>query len=144
MDPVADDPAMGQFSAAFVGAFDGYLKDDLKISVDAPYNAIAFKTVNSKWDYDSRLGPAEPTTRAQDLAAAMRRNPNLRLLSVSGVYDAVAPLESAAYSLAHSGLPRDRVTIRSYPAGHMAYLGDAPSGALAQDLRKFLSQSTGQ
>jgi carboxypeptidase C (cathepsin A) len=143
MDPVADDPAMGQFSAAFVGAFDGYLKEDLKIRVDAPYDAIEFKSVNSKWDYDSRLGPAGPTTRAQDLAATMRRNANLRLLSVSGVYDAVIPMESVAYSLAHSGLPPDRVTIRSYRAGHMAYLGDAPSKALAEDLRKFLTQTTG-
>jgi carboxypeptidase C (cathepsin A) len=143
MDPVADDPAMGQFSAAFVGAFDGYLKEDLKIRVDAPYDAIEFKSVNSKWDYDTRLGPAGPTTRAQDLAATMRRNANLRLLSVSGVYDAVIPMESVAYSLAHSGLPPDRVTIRSYPAGHMAYLGDAPSKALAEDLRKFLNQTTG-
>jgi carboxypeptidase C (cathepsin A) len=144
MDPVADDAAMGQYSAAFVGAFDEYLKKDLKISVDAPYDAIEFKMVNSKWDYDSRLGPAGPTTRAQDLAATMRRNPNLRLLSVSGAYDAVIPLESVAYSLTHSGLPQDRVTIRTYPAGHMAYLGDAPSKALAEDLRKFLSQTAGQ
>jgi carboxypeptidase C (cathepsin A) len=144
MDPVADDAAMGQFSAAFIGALDGYLKSDLKIGVDSPYNAIEFKTINFKWDYESRLGPAGPTTRAQDLAATMRRNPNLRLLSISGDYDAVVPLESVAYSLTHSGLPPERVKIRSYPAGHMAYLGDVPSTALAADLRMFLAQDTGE
>ena len=140
MDPVADDAAMGQYSAAFVGALDGYLKKDLKVSIDAPYDAIAFKAVNSKWDYDSRLGPAGPSTRAQDLAATMRRNPQLRLLSVSGDYDAVVPLEGVVYSLTHSGLPQERVTIRAYAAGHMAYLGDAPSKALAEDLRRWLSE----
>jgi carboxypeptidase C (cathepsin A) len=144
LDPVADDPAMGQFSAAFVGALDVYLKNDLKISVDGPYDAINFKAVNFKWDYESRLGPAGPTTRAQDLAATMRRNPSLRLLSVSGLYDAVVPLESVAYSLTHSALPLDRVTIRTYAAGHMAYLGDAPAASLAQDLRKFLNETAGQ
>jgi carboxypeptidase C (cathepsin A) len=144
LDPVADDPAMSQFSAAFVGALDGFLKIDLKITIDAPYNAIEFKSVNSKWDYESRLGPAGPTTRAQDLAATMRRNPRLRLLSVSGVYDTVEPLESVTYALTHSGLPQDRITIRTYAAGHMAYLGDTASTALARDLRKFLGQVAGQ
>jgi carboxypeptidase C (cathepsin A) len=144
LDPVADDAAMGQFSAAFVGALDGYLKSDLKIAIDAPYDAIEFKSVNFKWDYESRLGPAGPTTRAQDLAATMRRSPHLRLLSVSGAYDGVEPLQGVAYSLMHSGLPPDRITIRYYAAGHMAYLGNGASAVLAQDLRSFLSQAAGQ
>lgn len=143
-DPVADDPAMSQYVASFVGALDGYMKGELKIGIDATYDAIEFKSVNYKWDYSSALGPAGPSTRAQDLAASMRRNPQLRLLSVSGDYDAVATLEAASYSLMHSGLPADRVTIRHYAAGHMVYLGDAPSAAFAQDLRKFVAESVGK
>jgi carboxypeptidase C (cathepsin A) len=138
LDPVADDPAMGKYSPAFIGAMDVYLRDELKVKVESPYEAIAFKTVNSAWDYGSAK-PGGPTTRAQDLAAAMRRNSRLRLLSVSGDYDCVTTLGNAAYGVAHSGLPLDRVQVRTYPSGHMAYLGDESSGALATDLRKFVA-----
>ncbi|MFZ3264850.1 MAG: hypothetical protein WA172_12690 [Terriglobales bacterium] len=143
LDPVADDPAMGKFSAAFVGAMDVYLRDELKVKVDAPYEAIAFKSINSAWDYGPDNQPGGPTTRAQDLAAVMRRNPRLELLSASGAYDCVATLGGVAYGLAHSGLALDRVTVRTYPAGHMVYLGDPGSAALAADLRKLVASATG-
>lgn len=143
LDPVADDPAMGKFSAAFVSAMDVYLRDELKVKVDSPYEVIAFRSVNSAWDYSSDNKPGGPTTRAQDLAAAMRSNPRLRLLSASGAYDCVATLGNTAYGIAHSDLPRDRVTIRVYPAGHMVYLGDEGSAAFAADLRKFVASAAG-
>jgi carboxypeptidase C (cathepsin A) len=143
LDPVADDPAMGKFSAAFVGAMDVYLRDELKVKVDAPYEAIAFKSINSAWDYGPGNKPGGPTTRAEDLAAVMRRNPRLELLSASGAYDCVATLGGVAYGLAHSGLALDRVTARIYPAGHMVYLGDRGSAALAADLRKLVASATG-
>jgi carboxypeptidase C (cathepsin A) len=141
LDPVADDPAMGQYSPAFIGAMDLYLRDELKVKVETPYEAIAFKTINSAWDYGPGNKPGGPTTRAQDLAAAMRRNPRLRLFSVSGDYDCVTTLGNAAYGLAHSGLPMDRVEAHIYPSGHMAYLGDESSNALAADLRKFVASA---
>jgi len=143
LDPVSDDAAMGKFSAAFVGAMDVYLRDELKVKVETPYEAIAFKTVNSGWDYGPGNKPGGPTTRAEDLAAAMRRNPRLQLLSASGAYDCVTTLGAAAYGLAHSGLPLDRVSTRIYPAGHMVYLGDSGAAAFAADLRKLVASTVG-
>jgi len=143
LDPVADDPAMGKFSGAFVGAMDVYLRDELKVKVDSPYEAIAFRSVNSTWDYGTDNKPGGPTTRAQDLQAAMRSNPRLRLLSASGAYDCVATLGNTEYGIAHSDLPRDRVMVRVYPAGHMVYLGDEGSAAFARDLRKFTAAAMG-
>jgi len=43
--------------------------------------------------------------------------------------------------LAHSGLALDRVEAHTYPSGHMAYLGDEGSSALAADLRKFVASA---
>ena len=141
LDPVADDPAMGKYSPAYIGAMDVYLRDELKIKMDSPYEAIAFKSVNSAWDYGSGNKPGGPTTRAQDLAAAMRRSPRLQLLSASGAYDTVATLGAAAYGIAHSGLPLDRINARTYAAGHMVYLGDEGSAAFAVDLRKLVASA---
>jgi carboxypeptidase C (cathepsin A) len=130
-DPVADDPAMGQYTPSFVGAFDTYLRNDLGVKVDETYDAIDFK-VNGRWDYSS------PTTRSQDLQAAMRANPRLKLMVIGGDFDAVANWGAIDNSVAHSGLPAERVTLKNYASGHMAYLGDAPSAALARDLRAFI------
>jgi len=142
LDPVTDDPAMGKFSAAFVGAMDVYLRDELKVKVDSPYEAIAFRSVNGAWDYGAGSKPGGPTTRAEDLAAVMRRNSRLQLLAASGDYDCVATLGAAAYGIAHSGLALDRVSVRTYPAGHMVYLGDQGSAAFASDLRKLVAATT--
>jgi carboxypeptidase C (cathepsin A) len=142
LDPVTDDPAMGKFSAAFVGAMDVYLRDELKIKVDSPYEAIAFKSVNGAWDYGPGSKPGGPSTRAEDLAAVMRRNSHLQLLAASGDYDCVATLGAAAYGIAHSGLALDHVSVRTYPAGHMVYLSDEGSAAFAADLRKLVSSTT--
>jgi len=51
----------------------------------------------------------------------------------------VATLGTAAYGIAHSGLPLDRVNARTYAAGHMIYLGDEGSAAFAADLRKLVA-----
>ncbi len=139
LDPVTDDPAMGKFSAAFVGAMDVYLRDELKVKVDSTYEAIAFRSINSAWDYGSGNKPGGPSTRAQDLAAVMRRNSQVRVLSASGAYDCVTTLGGAAYGIGHSGLALDRVSMRIYAAGHMVYLGDSGSAALAADLRSFVA-----
>ncbi|MGA9353227.1 MAG: hypothetical protein WBV46_06015 [Terriglobales bacterium] len=139
LDPVTDDPAMGKFSAAFVGGMDLYLRDELKVKTDSPYEAIAFKSVNGAWDYGPGSKPGGPSTRAEDLAAVMRRNSRIQLLAASGDYDCVATLGAAAYGIAHSGLALDRVSVRTYPAGHMVYLGDQGSTAFATDLRKLVA-----
>lgn len=140
LDPVGDDPAMGQYSPAFIGAFDAYLRDDLGVRLPEAYDAIDFK-VNGRWDYASSP-PGGPTTRAQDMAAAMRRNPKLQLMMVGGAYDAVVHAGAIAYSVAHAGLPLDRVTVKTYDSGHMAYLGHASEAALARDLRAFIARAT--
>lgn len=137
-DPVADDPAMGQYVPGFVGAFNDYVRGRLGVAIDDGYQAIAFRAVNARWDYG--LGPGVPAGRnhAVDLAIAMRRNPSLRLMVGTGLYDLVTTLGAADYTIAHAGIALDRVTTHLYPSGHMPYLGDEARQQLARDLRNFL------
>ncbi|MDZ5650180.1 S10 family peptidase [Nitrospirillum sp. BR 11828] len=137
-DPVADDPAMGQYVPGFVGAFNDYVRHDLNVTVPEAYEAISFRSVNARWDYGKASG-AE-TNHAKDLATAMRRNPRLRVMVGAGYYDLVTTLGSAAYTLAHAGVPQDRTETHLYPSGHMPYLGNEARAALARDVRAFLSQ----
>lgn len=138
-DPVADDPAMGQYTPAFVGAMNNYLTGELKVRMEAPYIPIAFSQVNSKWDY----GPGGPRSRdaAAELAQALRRNPSLRLFVAAGHYDLVTTVGGAEYALNQADLPDDRVTLKAYASGHMPYLGADSARALAADVRAFIRQA---
>ncbi|MDO8901641.1 MAG: peptidase S10 [Phenylobacterium sp.] len=138
-DPVADDPAMGQYTPAFVGALNGYVVKELKVRMDTPYIPIAFTQVNSKWDY----GPGGPRGRdaAAELAQALRRNPSLRLFVAAGHYDLVTTVGAAEYALSQVDLPANRVTLKAYPSGHMPYLGAESARTLAEDVRAFIRRA---
>jgi carboxypeptidase C (cathepsin A) len=138
-DPVADDPAMGQYVPAFVAAYNEYARNELGVKIDDEYQAIAFRSVNAAWDYGRGVGAGTDRNTAQDLAVAMRRNPHLRLMIATGYYDLVTTLGSAEYTVAHAGIPLDATVFHLYPAGHMPYLGDESRRTLARDVRTFVT-----
>jgi carboxypeptidase C (cathepsin A) len=140
-DPVADDPAMGQYVPGFVATWNDYAKTALKVDLDLPYQPIAFREVNGRWDYG--LGAGIPPTRnyAVDLAAAMSRNRSMRLMVATGYYDLVTPLGTAQYTLTHAGVPLSQTSFHAYPSGHMAYLGAQARTALIRDIRDFVGAS---
>ena len=139
-DPVADDPAMAQYVPGFVAAWQDYAREDLGVAIDRPYQAIAFREVNARWDYG--YGPGVPHGRnyAVDLAIAMTRNSGLRLLVGTGLFDLVTPAGTAEYTLTHAGVPQRAMTVRTYPSGHMPYLGATARTALVRDIRAFVKE----
>jgi carboxypeptidase C (cathepsin A) len=140
-DPVADDPAMGQYVPGFVAAWSDYTKTALKVDLDRPYEAIAFREVNGRWDYGFGAGIPGNRNYAVDLAAAMSRNPAMRLMVGTGYYDLVTPLGTAEYTLTHAGVPMGATSFHVYPSGHMAYLGAEARSALIRDIRAFVGNA---
>jgi carboxypeptidase C (cathepsin A) len=139
-DPVADDPAMGQYVPGFVAAYNLYARDELGVSINDTYQAISFRTINAHWDWGQGPGAGVPGNYATDLAIAMRRNPQLRLMVGAGYYDLQTTLGTAEYTLAHSGIPPAATEVHLYASGHMPYLGNESRQALAHDLRAFLTR----
>ena len=79
-----------------------------------------------------------------DLAAAMRENPNLKLLSVNGLFDLATPFAGAEYDLGHMALgPVELRNIRYtyYPAGHMMYIDPTSARQLKADLAGFYASA---
>ncbi|WP_129782030.1 S10 family peptidase [Peristeroidobacter soli] len=138
-DPVADDPAMGQYVPGFVAAYNLYARKDLGVSIADEYQPIAFRAVNGPWDYGRGPGGGADKNFATDLAVAMRRNPQLRLMVGTGYYDLVTTLGAADYTVAHAGIPLDATQLYLYPSGHMPYLGTEAREALAKDVRAFIA-----
>jgi carboxypeptidase C (cathepsin A) len=138
-DPVADDPAMGQYTPGFVAGFHDYLRNELGVSLPQNYQVIAFADVNFKWNWGARGTEAN---YAEDLAAAMRRNPAMRLLVGSGYYDLVTPFMLAQYMMTHAAIATERLSFKNYEAGHMVYLGEQPAREFAHDLREFIGAAS--
>ena len=130
-DPVGDDAAMGQYSPVFVGAMAGPMKAELNIAFEREYKAINF-AINRIWDSSLRQTPA------QHLAAAMRRNRELRVMFGHGYWDLACPFSHMQYAVSQMGLPRERVEIKLYPSGHMPYLGEESAANLSRDIRAFV------
>jgi carboxypeptidase C (cathepsin A) len=139
-DPVADDPAMARYVPGFISAFHQLLHDDLGVEMPIPYRAITWVTLNSEWSRE-RVGiPAAPSHGAE-LAAAMRRNPRLRVMAASGLYDLATTATAGGVQIANARLPSDRTTLRLYESGHMLYLGDS-ARQFADDVRRFIGAGT--
>jgi carboxypeptidase C (cathepsin A) len=139
-DPVADDPAMGQYVPGYLGAWSDYASEDLGLATTAPYRAIEFRTINGRWNWGEGPGIASTKNFAEDLAVAMRRNPSLKLLVGEGLYDLVTTPGKADYTISHAGINPAQVTYTHYAAGHMSYLGAENRIAVATDLRRFLKE----
>ena len=143
-DPVADDPAMGQYVPSFVATLNEYLRKELRVEIGLPYNVIEFSKVNAGWDYGFGPGiPASNRNYAEDLAVAMRRNPGLNLLVGTGYFDLVTTIGSAEYTMAHVNIDRSRVSHKLYRSGHMPYVGASNRRILAEDLRQFITAASG-
>ena len=133
---IADDAAMGQYTPAFQTAF-ALLREELNITFDRGSKGLSLP-INMDWDRTFKRSPAD------SLAGAMRRNPRLKVLFASGMYDMCTTAGNAHWLAYHSNLDPDRVLCREYPSGHMAYLGEESATMFGQDMREFVLDVTGK
>ncbi|HEX3677501.1 MAG TPA: peptidase S10 [Sphingomicrobium sp.] len=137
-------------SGAFVGTLQSYLARDLGYQTDMPYRLSASEGAGYKWDFDHkapgvRFTLREPNT-ALDLAAAMRTNPYLRVLSLNGWYDMATPFFGTEYDLDHMMLEpaqQSNLEFRYYPSGHMVYLNPDALHLMRLDVQNFIEQTVG-
>ncbi|GAB7551241.1 S10 family peptidase [Novosphingobium sp. 11B] len=139
LDGVADDPAMSQYTPSYVGAWHQYLRGDLKVDIDDVYAAINWTGLSDKWRWE-RDGVATSRSYAIELALAMRRNPQLKLLVASGYFDLATPMFAAEAALGRANVPMDRTRFTRYASGHMVYLGGTGND-FARDLRALIADA---
>jgi carboxypeptidase C (cathepsin A) len=134
-------------SPAYVGAFHDYMTGELKYRPDMSYQAVD-GNMFTVWDWshqppagDKQISMADV---ALDLGAAMRMNPNLKVLSLNGSYDLITPVHATEYDLAHMNLPASlvpNIRILSYPSGHMIYLDPASHAQMKTDISAFYDEA---
>ena len=132
-----------QVSGPYTAAIHDYLEKDLGFTTDLYYFPSG-PGVNQAWDWrhkapgSNRASPVANT--AQDLSAAMRQNPKLKLYSLNGLYDMATPFFGTEYDVAHMQLDpslKGNVRFAYYPSGHMVYLNPEALKQMKADVAKF-------
>ena len=138
-------------SGAFIGTLNTYLSRDLNYQTNMAYRASASEEDGFKWDWDHKAPGYRQTLQqpdtALDLAAAMRQNPYLKVLSLNGWYDMATPFFGTEYDLNHMMLEpaqQRNLEFRYYPSGHMVYLNPDALHAMRLDVDRFIYDAVGE
>jgi carboxypeptidase C (cathepsin A) len=138
------DPQETAISGAFVAAFNGYVREDLKFGQDKTYR-VAAEGAGRQWDWRHQGGenfgfPGSPNVEG-DLVGAMISNPHLQIEVENGIYDLATPFLATEYTMDHLGLAqnlRKNIHLKYYEAGHMMYVRDEDLTKLKANVASFI------
>lgn len=122
-------------------AFEGYLTKDLGVTLPiADYRSFAPETAGWSWSPTSGIGgPFLDFDYQANFAAALKAKPDFRLMIGTGRYDTTTTIGPARYLKARGVLPADRVVLKDYEGGHMAYTNEEALKAFSADVRAFVT-----
>ncbi len=130
------DPSYASIQGPFTGALNHYLRTQLKVENDLPYEILTMSV--RPWDFgeDSQAS----LNVAPRLYRAMCQNPALKLFVALGYFDLATPPLCTKYTLNHLGPSKSvlqRVTTNLYRAGHMSYSRRPTWKRMKQELKNF-------
>jgi carboxypeptidase C (cathepsin A) len=138
------DPQSSALSSAYISAFNDYVRRELKYGEGQAYKFEV--DIEKNWDY-LHQPPGAPMKLPQaanvmpDLAAAMKQNPNLKVMMNGGYYDLATPYFAAIYELNHLAVPAAiaaNIETRLYASGHMVYANEPALAALESNVAAFI------
>lgn len=137
------DPSISAIMGPYTGAFNDYVRGDLKFDSDLPYEILTGRV--APWSYkpyENRYVDVGETLRS-----AMTQNPFLRVFVAKGYYDLATPFFAADYTIDHLGLDpslRTHISGAYYESGHMVYAHLPSLAKLKQDTAQFIRSSSGK
>jgi carboxypeptidase C (cathepsin A) len=148
-ESAAYDPQSAALSPTYIASFLNYYYNELKVNKNLTYRVSAGSLPGFKWDWKhntSGFGDAATPNTAIDLAEAMSKNPNLKVLVMNGYYDLATPFYGSEYTFDHMGLEEKiqaNVKMKYYEAGHMIYIHPASAAAYKKDMVDFIKENSG-
>jgi carboxypeptidase C (cathepsin A) len=142
------DPQETAISGAFVAAFNGYVREELKFGQDKTYR-VAANFAGNQWDWKHPGGdnfgfPGSPNVE-NDLIQAMIANPHLQVEVENGIYDLATPFLATEYTMDHLGIAenlRKNIHLKYYEAGHMMYVRDEDLARLKANMASFIDSAS--
>jgi carboxypeptidase C (cathepsin A) len=139
------DPQSSSISPAYTALFMNYYYGDLKVNKNYNYHVSAYSMEGFDWDWKhsrSNFGDAATPNTGVDLADAMSKNPNLKILVLNGYYDLATPFYGTEYTMEHLGLEKkikDNISFRYFEAGHMMYIQPNALASFKKEVAAFIA-----
>jgi carboxypeptidase C (cathepsin A) len=144
------DPQSAAISAAYVAAFNNYVRKDLKYGEGRTFKPAISLWKN--WDFlHQPPGADQPVPQAAnvmpDLARAMKYNPDLKVMLNSGYFDLATPFFEGIYEMRHLPMPvslQKNIEIKHYQSGHMVYAHQESLKELHDNVAAFIREGEHQ
>ena len=142
------DPQSAAISAAYAATFLDYYHGELKFGKGATYHTTNFDIGNKwRWAHKTGRGDQPVVNTGVDLAEALIKDANLKVLVLNGYYDLATPFSATEYVMSHLGVPPAvgaRVSMKYYEAGHMMYVHPPSIAKMKRDLDAFIDATSTQ
>ena len=143
------DPQSYAISPAYIQGFLDYLHNDLKVNKNLTYSITAGRRKGFKWDWshvgNNSWGTQTAINTGPDMARAMSRDPNMKVLILNGYYDIATVFYGVEHSINHLGLRpeiKKNIIMKYYEGGHMMYTDEKSLKQNKIDLAEFIKDST--
>ncbi|MFB7894178.1 S10 family peptidase [Microbacterium sp. NPDC056044] len=148
-DPATDDAATAGVNSAHLSTFREIVGGELGYRSDLHYRHLYNMPISRAWDWKHKApgidAPTPVPDVSLDLSAALRRNPNLQVAVMGGVYDLATPFFGAEVDIAKLYLApalRGNIAFRFYESGHMTFVDEQIVARMHDDLRVFYARAT--
>lgn len=134
------DPSYRVIQFPYTAAANHYFRAELRYETDLPYEILTDRV--HPWSYSEFENRS--VTSAEDLASAMRSNPDLKVYVAFGYYDGATPFAAAEHVFAHLRIPehlRANITKEYYEAGHMMYVHEPSRVAQSRHIADFIGSA---
>jgi len=140
------DPQSAAISAAYVAAFNNYVRKELKYGEGKQYKPEI--EIWNTWNFLHKPpGAPIPVPQAAnvmtDLAQAMKYNPDLKVMLNSGYFDLATPFFEGVYEMRQLPMPvrlQKNIEIKHYQSGHMVYAHLPSLKALHDNVAAFIQK----
>jgi carboxypeptidase C (cathepsin A) len=135
------DPSYTHILGPYTAALNQYVRDDLGYENDLPYEILS-GPVHQAWSYREFQGRS--ISVVNDLGAAMRANPFLKVHFACGYYDGATPHYAAEHVAARLPIPASlasNIEFAYYEAGHMMYVHEPSRMRQSAELGDFISRA---
>lgn len=143
------DPQSTAISPAYITGFLDYFHNTLGVRKDLQYTVTASRREGFEWDWhhkgNQRWNTQAAINTAPDMARALSRDPNMKVLILNGYYDIATVFYGVEYTIDHLGLTpeiRDNIIMKYYEAGHMMYTHDLSLIKFKKDVGSFILEQS--
>ena len=143
------DPQSAAISPAYITGFLDYFHNTLGVRKDLQYTITAGRREGFEWDWyhkgNERWNTQAAINTAPDMARALSRDPNMKVLILNGYYDIATVFYGVEYTVDHLGLTpeiRDNIIMKYYEAGHMMYTHHPSLIKFKEDVGSFILEQS--